>query len=63
MKSVKEDSILRVAAFRWLWAGQSISVLGSQISGLALPVLAVTLLGMPPSYLSVYQPAPGLTDG
>jgi MFS family permease len=39
------DSIFRVSAFRWLWAGQSVSVLGSQISGLALPVLAVTLLG------------------
>ena len=41
----KADSLLRIAAFRWLWAGQSVSVLGSQISGLAFPVLAVTLLG------------------
>ena len=45
MKKVKEDSLLRMAAFRWLWSGQAISVLGSQMSGLALPVLAVTLLG------------------
>ncbi len=48
-KSIKNDkstdSILRIASFRWLWAGQSVSVLGSQISGLAFPVLAVTLLG------------------
>lgn len=41
----KSDSIIRIASFRWLWAGQSVSVLGSQISGLAFPVLAVTLLG------------------
>ena len=45
MKKVKEDSLLSIAAFRWLWSGQAISVLGSQMSGLALPVLAVTLLG------------------
>ena len=32
--------------FRWLWAGQSISVIGSQLSGLALPVFAVTLLNV-----------------
>ncbi|MFM6939779.1 MAG: MFS transporter [Rhodoluna sp.] len=41
----KSDSLIRIASFRWLWAGQSVSVLGSQISGLAFPVLAVTLLG------------------
>lgn len=66
MKTVKEDSILRVAAFRWLWAGQSISVLGSQISGLALPVLAVTLLGateMQMGFLSAAENAAFLLVG
>jgi MFS family permease len=31
--------------FMWLWGGQSISVIGSQMSALALPVLAVSVLG------------------
>ena len=33
------------SGFRWLWSGQTVSVLGSQFSNLALPVLAVTVLG------------------
>jgi MFS family permease len=37
-------SVYRFAGFRWLWAGQGISQFGSQITGLAIPVLAVTIL-------------------
>jgi predicted MFS family arabinose efflux permease len=37
-------SLLRHAGFRRLWAGDAISQLGSQLSGLALPVLAVESL-------------------
>ena len=38
-------SLLRNQSFVWLWSGQTISVLGSHISALAFPVLAITLLG------------------
>ena len=38
-------SMLKIADFRKLWIGQSISVFGTQIVGLAYPVLAVLLLG------------------
>ena len=37
--------LLKNANFLRFWLGQGISVLGSQISGLAFPVLAVTILG------------------
>lgn len=36
--------LLRRSDFRWLWSGQTISVLGSQVAGLAFPVLAVSIL-------------------
>lgn len=39
-----EVSIFRRTDFRWLWTGQTISVVGSQIAGLAFPFLAVELL-------------------
>jgi MFS family permease len=32
--------------FIWLWTGQTVSVVGSQLSGLALPVFAVAVLGV-----------------
>jgi MFS family permease len=38
-------TVFKDGNFRWLWAGQTISVLGDQFSGLALSVLAVTSLG------------------
>jgi MFS family permease len=37
--------LLKNSNFLRFWLGQGISVLGSQISGLAFPVLAVTILG------------------
>ncbi|MDI1335899.1 MAG: MFS transporter, partial [Lacunisphaera sp.] len=37
--------LLRNRNFLWFWAGEGISQLGAQFTGLALPVLAVTLLG------------------
>jgi predicted MFS family arabinose efflux permease len=42
---VKPDSLARSANFRWFWAGQGVSQLGAQFTELALPVVAVTLLG------------------
>ena len=36
--------LMRRTDFRWLWSGQTISVLGSQVAGLAFPVLAVSIL-------------------
>ena len=38
-------SLLRNRSFLWLWGGQSISQLGAQFTGLAIPVLAVSVLG------------------
>jgi MFS family permease len=36
------------AAFRWLWAGQTASVLGTAVSGLAIPTIAIVSLGAAP---------------
>jgi len=36
------------AAFRWLWAGQTASVLGTAISSLAIPTYAIVVLGVSP---------------
>jgi MFS family permease len=38
------ESVRRSPGFLWLWGGQTISVFGEQFTGLAVPVLAVTLL-------------------
>lgn len=38
-------SVFRHVGFRWLWLGQAISQFGVQFSSLAIPVLAVTMLG------------------
>lgn len=45
MTANQSESILRVKGFAWLWSGQTISVFGSQLSGLAFAVLAVNILG------------------
>ena len=42
----EKTGLLKQRNFRFLWAGQAVSVLGSQLSGLALPVFAVTLLNV-----------------
>ncbi|CAB4623656.1 unannotated protein [freshwater metagenome] len=44
MSSEKTSSVLRNRNFQYLWAGQTVSAIGDQMSGLALPVLAVTML-------------------
>ncbi len=44
MSSKNTSSVLRNRNFQYLWAGQTVSTIGSQMSGLALPVLAVTML-------------------
>jgi MFS family permease len=41
---ISKQSILRQRGFVALWVGQTVSAVGSQISGLALPVIAVTFL-------------------
>jgi MFS family permease len=38
------ESVHRNRGFLWLWGGQTVSVFGEQFTGLAVPVLAVTLL-------------------
>ncbi|MFC0681383.1 MFS transporter [Lysobacter korlensis] len=39
------DSLARSGNFRWFWAGQGVSQFGAQFTELALPVVAITLLG------------------
>ncbi len=41
----KPESVHRNRGFLWLWGAEGISVLGVQVTQLAIPVLAVTLLG------------------
>jgi MFS family permease len=38
-------SLLRFRPFLWLWGGDAVSQLGTQFTQLAIPVIAVTLLG------------------
>ena len=44
MSSEKSFSVLRNRNFQYLWAGQTVSAIGDQMTGLALPVLAITML-------------------
>lgn len=44
MSSEKTSSVLRHRNFQYLWAGQTVSAIGDQMTGLALPVLAITML-------------------
>lgn len=43
--SAPTPALWRNRSFRWLWLGQGISQVGSQLSSLAVPVLAVSILG------------------
>jgi len=45
MSTTPELPLLRNRNFLWFWTGEGISQLGAQFTALALPVLAVTLLG------------------
>jgi MFS family permease len=49
----KSASIWKDKRFVWLWSGQTISSLGDQFSHLAIPVLAVTVLGASASDMGV----------
>jgi MFS family permease len=44
MSSENKSSVLRNRNFQYLWAGQTVSAIGDQMTGLALPVLAITML-------------------
>lgn len=41
------------AAFRWLWAGQTASMVGTAISALAIPTYAIVVLGVSPFAVGV----------
>lgn len=43
-ENTSSTSVIRNRNFQFLWAGQTISSIGDQMSGLALPVLAVLML-------------------
>ncbi len=53
----QQDSLWRHADFRSLWIGESISQAGSQLTQLALPVLAVTVLGAGPRQMGLLAAA------
>ncbi len=44
--SAGQPGLLRTKGFAALWLGQTISTIGNQLSGLAFPVFAVTMLGI-----------------
>ncbi len=49
--------LLRDREFRLLWTGESVSSLGSSVTGVALPLVAVTVLHAPPLAVSVLAAA------
>lgn len=48
------------ADFRWLWAGNTVSRIGSQVSFLALPLVAAMTLGATPLQMGLLGAASGL---
>jgi len=46
-------SLWRNADFLWLWAGESVSLFGSQVTELALPLTAVIVLGAGPAEMGL----------
>ncbi|GAA3254832.1 MFS transporter [Nonomuraea helvata] len=51
------SGLLRRRDFRLLWIGESISSLGSSVTGVALPLVAVTVLDTPPFAVGVLAAA------
>jgi MFS family permease len=51
----QHSSLWRNHSFLFLWAGQSVSVLGSQFSDVAVPLTAVLLLQMTPFQMGLLQ--------
>src|SRR4051794_8915913 len=45
MATERRTLIRRNSDFRWFWTGQSISVLGTQVTAVALPLVAALTLG------------------
>src|ERR1700676_4800276 len=43
------------AAFRWLWVGQTASMIGTAISGLAIPTYAIVVLSATPFAVALLQ--------
>ena len=56
------SSLWRNADFLRLWAGQTVSLCGSQITMLALPVLAALVLGATPAQMSLLVAAATAPD-
>lgn len=50
-------SLLRQAPFRNFWLGQTISVMGDQVTGLALPIVAVLVLKADPAQMGLLTAA------
>ncbi|MEV2240403.1 MFS transporter [Micromonospora sp. NPDC049891] len=53
--SQQAASIWRNRDFLWFWGGQSVSMIGSQITTFAVPVLAITALGADAGQLSLLR--------
>lgn len=51
------DLIGQAGAFRWYWAGQSLSFLGSHVAAVALPLVAALSLGAGPAGVSAVATA------
>ncbi|HEX8768847.1 MAG TPA: MFS transporter, partial [Jatrophihabitans sp.] len=55
--SKQRGLLLRHHDFRWFWAGQSLSVLGTQVTAVALPLVAALTLGAGAGAVSVIATA------
>jgi MFS family permease len=53
--SRRQTSLWRDADFARLWAGQTISLLGSRVTMLALPLTAVSVLGATPGQMGILE--------
>ena len=58
--SVRKSSIWRSPAFVRLWAGQTVSLFGSEITAIALPLTAALVLGATPPEMGVLIAAEAL---
>ena len=58
--SRRQTSLWRDADFAKLWTGQIISLLGSRVTMLALPLTAVSVLGATPGQMGILEAAEAL---
>jgi hypothetical protein len=56
----RQTSLWHHADFVKLWAGQTVSLLGSRVTMLALPLTAVSVLGATPAQMGILEASEAL---